>query len=173
MPHELYAELERWDKLSFLNTRQTLTMLREIRAQALEPEKIDGLLHVIERDLGYQLAKAVEATKFALSERHTDTFVFDEPPVAIVADVTREVFETWIDYAIQELSTCIDGLLAQCQVVPGDIDSVFMTGGQEAIRREVYARPLTQRRRTHLRGARTRLRRFPVSHNFRPVHVAA
>lgn len=129
MPRELYAELERWDKLSFLNTRQTLTMLRELRAQALEPEKIDGLLHIIEHDLGYQLSKAVEDSKLALSERQADTFVFDEPPVSIVANVTREVFETWIDYAIHELSTCIDDLLAQCQVLPGDIDSIFMTGG--------------------------------------------
>ncbi len=129
MPQDLYAELERWDKLSFLKTRQTLSMLQGIRAQSLEPEKIDGLLHVIDEDLGYQLYKSVESTKLALSAHRADTFRFDEPPVAIEQDVTRVAFETWIALYLQQIGDCIDRLLAQSQVAPSDVDSVFMTGG--------------------------------------------
>lgn len=129
MPQELYAELERWDKLSFLKTRQTLSMLQSIRAQSLEPEKIDGLLHVIDEDLGYQLYKSVESTKLALSAHHADPFRFDEPPVAIDQEVTRAAFETWIDLYLWQIGNCIDQLLTQCQVAPSEVDSVFMTGG--------------------------------------------
>lgn len=133
MPYEIYAELERWDKLSFFKTRQTLSMLQEIRAQALEPAKIDGLLHVIEQELGYALYQAVESTKFALSAHQAHPFVFTEPPVDIVADVTRDVFEAWIDTYLQEMSTCIDSLLERCDMAPGDIDSIFMTGGSSFV----------------------------------------
>lgn len=133
MPQELYAELERWDKLSFLKTRQTLSMLQAIRAQSLEPEKIDGLLHVIDEDLGYQLYKSVEDTKLALSAHHAHTFTFDEPPVAIKENVTRAAFESWIDVYLQQISECIDKLLAQCQVSSSDVDSVFMTGGSSFV----------------------------------------
>jgi hypothetical chaperone protein len=129
MPQELYAELERWDKLSFLKTRQTLSMLQAIRGQSLEPEKINGLLHVIDEDLGYQLYKSVESTKLALSAQHADTFRFDEPPVAIEQEVSRAAFEDWIDLYLRQIGDCIDGLLAHCQVAPGDVDSIFMTGG--------------------------------------------
>jgi len=148
MPSEIYAELERWDKLSFLKTRQTLNRLHEIRAQALEPAKLDSLLHVMEQELGYTLYQAVERTKFALSAHEANAFVFTEPPVDIVADVTREVFETWIDAYLQEMSTCIDRLLERCHVVPGDIDSIFMTGGSSfvpAVRR-LFAQKFTAQR---------------------------
>jgi hypothetical chaperone protein len=133
MPAEIYAELERWDTLSFLKTRQTLTMLQEIRARALEPVKIDGLLHVIEHELGYPLYKAVERTKFALSAQERHPFVFVEPPVDIVKDVTRQVFETWIDAYMREMGACIDALLEQCHIAPGEIDSIFMTGGSSFV----------------------------------------
>ncbi len=133
MPHEIYAQLERWDTLSFLRTRQTLRMLEDIRAQSLEPEKIDGLLHVIQEDLGYHLYQAVEHTKFALSAHEANTFVFTEPPVDIAASVTRERFETWIDAYLEEMSTCIDGLLDRCGVVSRDVDSVFLTGGSSFV----------------------------------------
>lgn len=84
---------------------------------------------MIDEDLGYPLYKSVERTKLALSTQDADTFAFDEPPVVIAQDVTRAGFETWIDLYLQQISACIDGLLAQCQVAPGDVDSVFMTGG--------------------------------------------
>ena len=129
MPQELYAELERWDKLSFLKTRQTLAMLQAIRAQSLEPEKIGGLLHVIDADLGYPLYQSVESTKLALSAQHANAFRFDEPPVVIEQAVTRAAFEAWIDHYLRQIDDCIDGLLAQCQVAHSHVDSIFMTGG--------------------------------------------
>jgi len=133
MPQQLYAELERWDKLSFLKTRQTLSMLHEIRSQAHEPGKIEGLLWVIEEELGYHLYKAIEGIKFTLSTEPAGTFVFHEPPVGITADVTREAFETWIRRDLDDMRMCIDQLLEQCHVTPGDIDSIFMTGGTSLV----------------------------------------
>jgi hypothetical chaperone protein len=133
MPQQLYAELERWDKLSFLKTRQTLSMLHELRSQAHEPDKIEGLLYVIEDELGYQLYKAIEGIKFTLSTASVGTFVFNEPPVEITADVTRGAFETWIRRDIDAMHTCIDHLLEHCHVTPGDIDSIFMTGGTSLV----------------------------------------
>lgn len=133
MPQQLYAELERWDKLSFLKTRQTLRMLHEIRSQAHEPGKIESLLCVIEEELGYPLYKAIESIKFTLSTEPAGTFVFHEPPVEITADVTREAFEAWIRRDLDEIRMCIDQLLEQCHVTPGDIDSIFMTGGTSLV----------------------------------------
>ncbi len=133
MPRELYAELERWDKLSFLKTRQTLSLLQTVQAQSLEPEKIDGLRCVIEEELGYQLYKAVERIKWTLSSESSGMFVFDEPPVHIKTPVTREVFESWIEPDLQEMRVCINGLLEECGMIPRDIDSVFMTGGSSFV----------------------------------------
>lgn len=90
---------------------------------------------MIEEELGYQLYKAIESIKFSLSTEAAGTFVFNHLPVEITADVTREAFENWICRDIDAIRTCIDQLLEQCHVTPGDIDSIFMTGGTSLVPR--------------------------------------
>lgn len=53
-------------KLSFLKSRETSELLRRLRVEALEPEKIAALVHLVEDDLGFALHGAVETTKQAL-----------------------------------------------------------------------------------------------------------
>ena len=138
VPNWLYAQLERWDHLWFLNTRSTLELLHTIRRGAVAPEKIDQFLHVITHELGYPLSQAVEQTKFDLTAHEASRLLFQEPPVAISEPVARQVFETWIHPALQTITACIDRLLAQCQVAPAAVDRIFLTGGSSfvpAIRR--------------------------------------
>jgi hypothetical chaperone protein len=133
VPGWIYERLERWHHLSFLKTRDTMELLRQLRLQAFEPEKIDALIHVIEEDLGYHLFRAVERTKCALSEHATSPFLFRDPPVDIAAQVRRETFDTWIDPYLQAIAQCVDRLLARCSVMPSDVDSVFLTGGSSFV----------------------------------------
>jgi hypothetical chaperone protein len=138
VPNWLYTQLERWDQLWFLNTRSTLELLRTIRRGATVPEQIDQFLYVIEQELGYPLAKAVEGAKVALTEHEASHFVFQEPPVALSAGVARPTFETWIAPYTQEIEACVDRLLMQCHVAPTEVDHIFLTGGSSfvpAIRR--------------------------------------
>ena len=133
IPGWLYERLERWHHLSFLKTRETMELLRQLRAQAFEPEKIDALIHVVEEDLGYHLFRAVEHTKCALSEHAASPFQFQDPPVTIAAQVRREAFETWIDAGLQAIAQCVDRLLTRCNVTPSEVDSVFLTGGSSFV----------------------------------------
>ena len=150
VPGWIYERLERWHHLSFLKTRDTMALLRQLRAQAFEPEKIDALIHVVEEDLGYHLFRAVERTKCALSEHATSPFLFRDPPVEIAAQVRREAFETWIDPDLQAITQCVDRLLVRYNVTPSDVDSVFLTGGSSfvpAVRRLFAHRFGTERLR--------------------------
>jgi hypothetical chaperone protein len=133
VPLWIYENFERWHYLSFLKTRETMETLRQIRFGALEPEKIDALIQVIEEDLGYQLARAVEQTKCALSAQETSPFRFHEPPTAIEEWVKRELFTSWIKPDLQVIAQCVDGLLTQCGVTPRDVESVFLTGGSSFV----------------------------------------
>src|ERR1700687_1727551 len=129
VPPWIYEKLERWEHLSFLQTKQTMETLQRIRFGAYEPEKIDALMHIVNDDLGYQLYRAVEGTKFELSARTASTFTFTDQPVSITQSVARAEFERWIDPKIHRLSACVDGLLTRCNVTPKDVGSVFLTGG--------------------------------------------
>ncbi len=145
VPNWLYEHLERWHYLSFLKTRKNMELLKQIQYQALEPEKIDALIDLVDHDLGYRLYRAIEAAKCALSEQPRTHFHFDEAVMAIENLVNRNEFEDWIDPEVRQIANCVDRLLAKCNVTPNDIDAIFMTGGSSfvpAIRR-VFERKFT------------------------------
>jgi len=128
-----YTQLRRWHRLSFLKSRDTLKLLNDIRNQAIEPEKIDALLHLVQNDLGYALYEAVERTKIELSSREQSRFVFRDPPVNIDQIVRRADFEQWIEPEVTAIAGCVDRLLEQTGIDPGSVDRVFMTGGSSFV----------------------------------------
>ena len=106
-----------------------MDLLRRIRAQAVEPQKIDALIDLVDHDLGYRLYQSVERTKCVLSQDTQTKFRFDEAAVAIEKLISRVQFEGWIDPEVSQLSRCVDRLLTTCGVAPQDVDAIFMTGG--------------------------------------------
>jgi hypothetical chaperone protein len=138
VPNWLYEHLERWHYLSFLKTRKNLDLLRQIHFQSLAPKKISALLELVDDDLGYRLYQAVEQTKCQLSASAVSEIQFREAAIAIDDSVRRETFEGWIGRELQQITVCVDRLLAQCGVTAEDVDAIFMTGGSSfvpAIRR--------------------------------------
>jgi hypothetical chaperone protein len=129
LPAWIYANLERWHYLSFLRTRQVMEMLRGARGRAMEPEKIEALIMLVDEDLGYQLHQAVQRVKFELSRSHHAEFRFREGALDLRIAVTRAEFERWIAEELQRIEQCVDGLLARCAVDARSVDRVFLTGG--------------------------------------------
>jgi len=133
VPIWVYAKVEKWHHLSFLRTKDTLNMLRSVEAQAVEPEKIAALLHLINEDLGYQLHRSVQAVKCALSAAEMASFHFSDGVIELEQSVKREAFEEWIAEELDQITTCVDGLVKKCGVQPGQVDKVFLTGGSSFV----------------------------------------
>ena len=132
VPAWIYANLERWHYLSFLRTRNVLDILSTARKRAVEPEKIEALLAIVDEDLGYQLHQAVQRTKTALSTSETADFIFAGPDAGSVelrTSITRAEFERWIAPELTQIGATIDSLLLSTSSYPSDIDQVFLTGG--------------------------------------------
>ncbi|MGZ8532938.1 MAG: Hsp70 family protein [Candidatus Binatia bacterium] len=138
VPNWFYEHLERWHYLSFLKTRKNMELLKQIRFQALAPEKLDALIELVDQDLGYRLHQAIEAVKCGLSTQTSSRFHFKEAAIDIEKYVARGDFEHWIGAEVSAIAACVDRLLADCNVPAHEIDAVFMTGGSSfvpAIRR--------------------------------------
>lgn len=133
VPAWIYAHLERWHHLSFLRSRKTLQLLYDLRREALEPAKLAALVHLVERDLGYLLFRAVERTKRELSERSEARFRFEHEELAIDCAVTRAEFEGWIAEELAAVAACVDGLLRRARVPAAAVDRVFLTGGSSLV----------------------------------------
>ena len=143
VPSWVYNKLERWHHLSLLRNRETLRMLESVRTQAVEPERIQALIDVVESDLGFQLHKAVQALKLQLSSNETAAFEFDQAGVEIRAEVRRSDFESWISPELQAIERCVDRITATSKIPVSAIDRVFLTGGSSfvpAVRRIFEAR---------------------------------
>jgi hypothetical chaperone protein len=133
VPAWIYANLERWHYLSFLRTRNVLEILNGARVRALEPEKIESLLTLIDEDLGYQLHQAVQRVKYTLSHEETAEFAFRDGSMDLRIEVTRAQFEGWIAEELGALGESVDSLLAQAGVEAGEVDRVFLTGGSSFV----------------------------------------
>ena len=133
VPVWVYAKVEKWHHLSFLRTKETMNMLRTVEAQAVEPEKIAALLHLIREDLGYQLHRSVQKVKCDLSAHPDANFHFEDGVVNLETQVKRSSFEGWIADELQQFRDCVDGLLKTCAVPPSQVDKVFLTGGSSFV----------------------------------------
>ncbi|HZU30053.1 MAG TPA: Hsp70 family protein, partial [Candidatus Angelobacter sp.] len=133
VPAWVYSKLERWHHLSLLRAKDVMDMLKSIHAQALEPEKIAALIHLIREDLGYHLHQAVQKTKSDLSANAASTFRFADPFIDLSAMVERASFEQWIAEELELIAACVDSLLQASGVSPKDVDMVFLTGGSSFV----------------------------------------
>jgi hypothetical chaperone protein len=133
IPGWIYGHLERWHHLSFLRSPRTLQLLLDLRREALEPEKLEALLHLVEHDLGFLLFRAVERAKRALSEAEETRFAFEHDALRIDRPLSRAAFEGWIAEELAAIAGCVDGLLRRCRVPAAAVDRVFLTGGSSLV----------------------------------------
>ena len=104
LPAWPYSGLERWHHLSFLKTSEVIEQLERIKAQALEPEMIGYLIHLIKYDLGYQLHQSVQKLKTELSSWNSAEFEFHDGDLVIRSTVDRASFEEWISEELDQSS---------------------------------------------------------------------
>jgi hypothetical chaperone protein len=133
IPNWVFGRLERWHHLSFLKSPKVMGLLYDLRREAFEPEKLDALIHLIHRDLGFLLFRAVEATKRELSTGSSSRLQFEDDDLRIDVPVTRSQFESWIEEELAAISGCVDGLMARAEIECGDVDRVFLTGGSSFV----------------------------------------
>jgi len=94
IPSWIYGKLERWHHLSFLRAKDVMDLRTRIKTDAIEPQKIAALIHLIKDDLGYQLHQSVQAVKYELSNSVAATFRYSDGAVDLTAGVQRSSFET-------------------------------------------------------------------------------
>jgi hypothetical chaperone protein len=133
VPVWLYSQLSSWHRTFLLKDPKTMAVLREVRNQASEPAKVSALIQIISENLGYALYRAVEGTKVELTENEMAGFVFAHGSTNMEDTLERWRFESWIQEDVQNIATCVRGLISQHNVSPGDIGSVFLTGGSSFV----------------------------------------
>lgn len=76
VPSGCRANFARWNQLSIFKTSREFTDLKSLVRSALEPEKLELFIDLVEHDEGYPLYQAISATKMALSGAEEAGFNF-------------------------------------------------------------------------------------------------
>ncbi len=129
VPSNYYISFSRWNQLSVFKTSKEYADLQSLVGQALEPEKLERFIDLIEHDEGYPLYQAVSATKMALSSQEEADFRFSPLGKAGEKTVRRTDFEQWIAGDLGRIEDALNDILAKTNTPASEIDKVFLTGG--------------------------------------------
>jgi hypothetical chaperone protein len=129
VPSNYYSSFGRWNQLSIFKTSREFEDLRKLVRTALEPEKLEIFVDLVDHDEGYPLYQAVSATKMALSAEEEAAFDFAPLGRGGQRTVKRKDFETWIADDLSRIEGALDDVLEKTQTKAETIDKVFLTGG--------------------------------------------
>ena len=129
IPQRYYSAFARWDQLALLRASRDMRDIRALARTALEPEKIERLIEVLDDNHGHDLYRAVSTLKMALSAHDQATFLVQAGGVHIEQPVARADFERWIAPELAAIEGAVDQAMARSGLAPDAIDRVFLTGG--------------------------------------------
>ncbi|HZZ35471.1 MAG TPA: Hsp70 family protein [Caulobacteraceae bacterium] len=133
VPNRYFTAFARWEQLALLRASRDMRDIRGLLRTALQPEKIERLVELLDDNHGYHLYQAVSRLKEALSSQAEAPFLFEAGSVRIEKTVTRERFESWIAPELTAMEAAVDEALARAGLAAEAIDRVFLTGGSSFV----------------------------------------
>ncbi|QAU33318.1 Hsp70 family protein [Janthinobacterium sp. 17J80-10] len=149
MPSSYYFNLATWHTINLAYTRQAENQLRDIYRDAVERDKLDRLLDLIEQRAGHWLAFQIEQGKIALSDADTAQLTLDRLRQPVEVTLQRERFDAAIAPLVGKVESAVLGLLDDAGISPDAVDTVFFTGGSSGVpmlRRQIAQALPTARR---------------------------
>jgi len=133
MPLALYIALSTWATINFSYTPRNERQVAELLAGARDPKRVGRLLKVVKERLGHRIALAVEKGKVALSASDAADIPLNFIEAGLHAPAKRGRFEDVIADNTQRLNRAAASCIASARLKPGDIQTIFFTGGSSLI----------------------------------------
>jgi hypothetical chaperone protein len=134
VPSSYYFNLATWHTINQAYTRKMQAQLPEMIRDAREPAKLERLRHLIEERAGHWLALKVEEGKIGLSGADRVQLDLDRFAPPVLLDVTRAGFDAAAGHLVASVGATVAQLLADAGVQPGQVDTIFFTGGSSGVR---------------------------------------
>lgn len=133
VPNRYYSTFARWDQLALMRASRDMREIRKLVREAVEPEKIERLVEVLDENYGYRLYRSVSALKEALSSQEAAQFQFAAGTIDISRQVERGEFEDWIAPELHLIEDAVDRAMSDAGLNAGGVDRVFLTGGSSLV----------------------------------------
>jgi hypothetical chaperone protein len=139
MPASVFFNLATWHTINFAYTRQVWAEQQQLLLEAMEPERLERLLKLIDLRAGHWLAHRVEEAKIALSAHDSTALSLERFAPDVRHELSRAEFELATTLLVEKVEATVASLLREAGVAADGINTVFFTGGSSGI-------PLLRRR---------------------------
>ncbi|WP_371364367.1 Hsp70 family protein [Pseudomonas sp. QL9] len=133
MPTSYHLNLATWHTINAVYAQKSQLALKNMRYDIVDATGIDRLFRLIEQRAGHWLAMQVEASKIELSDSQRRDIDLSRIEPALVAELTRELFEGAIEPLLERVRGGVMRLLGDADVDPAKVDTVFFTGGSSGV----------------------------------------
>jgi len=133
LPVAPYYDLSTWHRINRLYDPKELRDLRSTRREAVEAERIETMIMLVEDRLGHRLVGAVEAAKIALSDTDETAFAFPVRDRTIETTITTAQLGDALAASIAKLEATIAETLNRAGLAPDAVDSLILTGGSTLV----------------------------------------
>ena len=134
MPSHIIEELRSWYGIPNLNNQRDIEFLTgDIRYQNSDPEAVARLLHLIRKNLGFEMYEAIEKAKKDLTYAEKSNIEFKDDPIDINVEITKKEFEEIIAPRVEEVRQTVLRTLKNAHLEPDQIDVVVRTGGSSLV----------------------------------------
>jgi hypothetical chaperone protein len=133
VPSSYYFNLATWHTINLAYTQKTWLQIKDIYRDALEKDKLDSLLYLIEHRSGHWLALKAEEGKIALSSALETELVLDRLSPAHTLTLRRDEFEDAIHKMVSTVETTVANLLRDAGIAADEVDTVVFTGGSSGV----------------------------------------
>jgi hypothetical chaperone protein len=132
-PQYLFNSILDWQNLYKLNTEETINWLLAAESSSDDPQAVNALRCLIQRNLGYPLRREVEAAKKRLSSVEETEIEFEKSDIHIHEQIMRDEFTHIIEHMLDKMMESIIEAEEKAGLSPGEIDMVLTTGGTSLI----------------------------------------
>ncbi len=133
VPGGHYHDLATWTNINRLYNDKTRRELRDIHRDALQPELIDRMAHVLDRELGHTLAMLIEEAKIDLSQQDQVRIDLAMVEADLVSAFSQVDFAHDTERPALRIGERIGKCLSMAGLKEANISSLFLTGGTTRI----------------------------------------
>lgn len=133
LPVAPYYDLSTWHRINRLYDAQALRDLRSTMREAIEAERVETMVMLVEDRLGHRLIGAVEAAKIALSDTDGTQFAFPVREREICTEISAGQLGDALADSVSRLETTIGETLRRAGIGADAVDSLILTGGSTLV----------------------------------------
>ena len=133
VPNHIFSRLRSWQTIVELNRPDRMELIREARRSADKPRELAALEHLVSRNHGLDMFRAIELAKIDLSTAEIGTVRLKRGAIDVREDVTRSEFEAAIAAQLVQARACVVDAVERAGCEPEEITLVITTGGSSLI----------------------------------------